>query len=652
MMELQIANKKEPERRIQIVLPDDRELLRKKLVQTGGTEENLEITKAQCYLGCIENLIRPDTRISLLNELAIRLSRLPVLELSETAELCQREAPENFHTIFRLLDRQRIPGHLKTMEVLLPATLQQVQCRKRGQNKGWQSRQLKAAEAAGILDVVNQHLADDLPPETGLRQLAFFLPDDGRLTKKIYAIHPRLVIEDGRLYGRMQCEITEWLTEREQLELRDQLIHLCTFGWGRHFFYEGLELPEGMIKLSFSGVGAEFRKEKQREQKKPALFHPAEIILVDVYPRWLEPEEAEEQGELISLPATFWELQDRLERLHTQKESELFVCFFESLLPELEEHMWPQTEAGKEPGRLSEWNTLAHVLSLLDVFTWQSLAAVLRGRRQEADVSELIQLALKLEKSLVVNDITSDEKLGKFCVENGFLKDVQRRAEQLAPFLDYEAIGKAWREEEEGVYSDLGYIPGLLGMEEVEVPSLPVLGKEEMIQLQFFLATGETLAQFSLPRDIPLLVAGEWPYLLDTAAVVAIDCRVPSLIPVIYEELEQIAEIQSLSRHLAQLEHEGEIVKYKALLELLYDPTLEECIRQAGKLDQYLFYDDCRNPHELGVRLFAQQCRLEFDEEEIQTINFALYGRMMLSRTGAVETSYGYIVPRRERFPE
>ena len=106
------------------------------------------------------------------------------------------------------------------------------------------------------------------------------------------------------------------------------------------------------------------------------------------------------------------------------------------------------------------------------------------------------------------------------------------------------------------------------------------------------------------------------------------------------------------ARHLAQLEHEGEIVKYKALLELLYDPTLEECIRQAGKLDQYLFYDDCRNPHELGLRLFAQQCRLDFDEEEIQTINFALYGRMMLSRTGVVETSYGYIVPRREQFPE
>lgn len=153
-------------------------------MQTGGMEENLEITKTQCYLGCIENLIRPNTRIPLLNELAIRLSRLPVLELSEAAELCQREVPENFHTIFRLLDRRRMPGHLKTMEVLLPATLQQVQCRKRGKNKSWQSRQLKAAEAVYILGAVNQHLTDDLPPETGLRQMAFFLPEDGRGLRK------------------------------------------------------------------------------------------------------------------------------------------------------------------------------------------------------------------------------------------------------------------------------------------------------------------------------------------------------------------------------------------------------------------------------------------------------------------------------------
>ena len=136
--------------------------------------------------------------------------------------------------------------------------------------------------------------------------------------------------------------------------------------------------------------------------------------------------------------------------------------------------------------------------------------------------------------------------------------------------------------------------------------------------------------------------------MLSEAELVEIDCLVPALIPSIYEALEQLERIQTLSKRLKELENGGQLVKFQALLELWDVTDLESAIQGSFRLEEYQYYGACRSAHSLGWMLFQVQGNVELTEEEKETIDFSRYGKRMAARCGAVETSYGYLLPKGE----
>ena len=94
-----------------------------------------------------------------------------------------------------------------------------------------------------------------------------------------------------------------------------------------------------------------------------------------------------------------------------------------------------------------------------------------------------------------------------------------------------------------------------------------------------------------------------------------------------------------------ELEQAGELPKFQAMLELWNEPDLEGALAASYQLEAYQYFGDCRSAHCFGRKLFELQCNLELTEEEKKTIDFSRYGKRMAARVGAIETSYGYLLP-------
>ena len=60
----------------------------------------------------------------------------------------------------------------------------------------------------------------------------------------------------------------------------------------------------------------------------------------------------------------------------------------------------------------------------------------------------------------------------------------------------------------------------------------------------------------------------------------------------------------------------------------------------------YDFYDGVCSAETMGQKVFEHLNKKELTAEEKESICFSEYGRRMLIRLGAVETSYGYLIPK------
>lgn len=577
MMKVQIVKKTAPEEVLPIKLPEDWEVLKEKLEVFGVKAEGYSIRNVCSPLEFVEELTHPEVRVELLNALAIRLKRLPVFEAERLAALCEADKHLTFRKLFCLLDERTRPERPKEIEVYLPATIGLVRTQKGGKIPQWYGQPVLPDAAEEYFDVLETLFQKHLLPETGLRGLAVYLPE-GKLQRKIFSILPAMCrLEDG-IFGCFHCQLSDWLTEAEEKELKDCLLHLLVFGWGRTFHYDGCAVADGFLRLSFSGVGAKLKPlyEKENPVKRETL---PELIHVEVYPVWAKGDEIEEMAEIISLPADPWTLLDWMERLRVNDEAELHTVFFGSAVAALEEYFWMEIDEACLGGSIGAWNQLAMHLVQMDAVSMQHMETLLQQVPRGLSVMGMLQLAESIQKAPV-------------------------------------------------------FLP------------VPYRTSSEMVQILFLDEEKRLQREVLLPKEKQCLTESEWRTLTANAAFVNVFCRVPALCPVLYEEQKELQNLIVLSEVLEELELNGDMVRYKALLELLAAPDLNMVIRQKEQLEQYFFYEDCRTFEEAGCRFFEEVSGRRLMEEEKESIRFREYGKRMLLKAGGVETSYGFVIPK------
>lgn len=645
MIELEVVNNGNSLRAAKLCLPEDPRYLRQQLKAIGVGENNYEITKIRCYPGNLEKFIQRHDNIQRLNHLALRLKRLPVSALYEVEAFLETVPVRSLAQVFCFLDQWEKPGHLEEAVVYLPAALQMIILEHIGTEVCWQKRLVPVKEAAGALEIWNEQFHSHAIAEEGLRRLAYYLTEEA-LKHLVFSIEPELVILEDALYLKFVCQVKRKLTEEEAQRLQKACLDLCQVSWGRSFFTKTVLGDGRRMSLSVSNLGAKLLYPDAADAiQKPVLWQKEAVLTVDVYGN---EQHGEERDVLFPLPATYWSLQDLLRQLGADDETELFSCFVDCpRLPVFSDWLWSQTEQGGVQGTIAQWNTLAMLLDGLDLFAEKRLEALveaMEARRME-ELREVVQLVLWVRDGVLLEDILDDAALGKFCLESGYLKDQAWFLEQMKGYLDYSRIGKQWREADGGLYTRIGYLSG--SVQPKAVSFWKPVPPGEAISVSICLEDPDGANRVvCFPKDQETISDQEWQKAVTGATCVVIDCMAPTLIPIIYEDLLELAQIKTLGRRLMELEQAGELPKFQAMLELWNEPELEGALEASYQLEDYQYFGDCRSAHCFGRKLFELQCNLELTEEERQTIQFHRYGKLMAVRLGAVETSYGYLLPK------
>ena len=287
-----------------------------------------------------------------------------------------------------------------------------------------------------------------------------------------------------------------------------------------------------------------------------------------------------------------------------------------------------------QKGTLSELNALAQRLAALDeqeLAIVEGLAIMEREQSEKSRIPlpRLIDLASSTGCCHLVEGVVTDTQLGRFCAENGFVPEAGDLSDAAFALLDFERIGKQFRETEGGIFTKGGYVQQHDELKQV-YQALDLTLKKPDYAILAELPDG---SRVKLPTPLGETVV-EQP-------ARCVDCAAPALngLTAMRSTLDQLAF------RLAELEVDGELAKYKAVLAATGCDDIAQALTLADGLDQYAFDPEPREPDEVA----SGHLKELLPEEELTALlpNVVLYryGQALMEQSGGKLTRYGYVQP-------
>lgn len=98
--------------------------------------------------------------------------------------------------------------------------------------------------------------------------LATYFAGSNGAVSKLKEIHFGTQNVDGILYGKIRVELTEKLNEEENSEIKDFLISQCADGFGEGLEQREIEIPEGIMYVSFWNADDYFMLNEEEFDKR------------------------------------------------------------------------------------------------------------------------------------------------------------------------------------------------------------------------------------------------------------------------------------------------------------------------------------------------------------------------------------------------
>lgn len=242
-----------------------------------------------------------------------------------------------------------------------------------------------------------------------------------------------------------------------------------------------------------------------------------------------------------------------------------------------------------ESGSLFELNALCQQLALLD----EGQLAIVEGLAamgcekvlQPIPMPQLIDMAYSTDCCHLVEEATNDYTLGRFCAENGFVPEADDLSDEAFEQLDFAKIGREFRQNESGVLTSGGYVQKHDELRQVCDTLNLVPQKPDYAILV------ETTSGCEVKLPVPL---GE-P--LGDEAVLCVDCAAPALTGL----SGAMATLDMLAHRLTYLTVDGEMPKYKALLEATGCDDIRWALALADGLNQYSFSQNLLEPEDAAM---------------------------------------------------
>ena len=352
----------------------------------------------------------------------------------------------------------------------------------------------------------------------------------------------------------------------------------------------------------------------------------------------------------LDLPATDYELLDAMEQLRLEDGKHPYLEFhaveeYDYLNERIQEtDIFPLNALAK---RLAELDTQG-----MAVFEGLVCMDIQKGG-ETIPIGSLIDYAYSGDCCHVVEDAVTDEELGMFLVENGFIPEAENLSDKALKLLDYAQIGKNHREAEGSTFTGFGYVEQHDPPAEV-YKTLDLTPKTPDYTILLEVSKGffndpsydsEKTAQLKLPASPEALTSaletvGAWDW--RETGWSCLDCRVPVLSEMISDAEVGIDSLNDLAQRLADMEPKT-LNTYKALLEATDCKDLQSAEALIDSLDEYIFSPQYSSPIEMAKgELSVILC----DEDAAflaPHLNLYRYGQSLIERCGGTLTAYGLI---------
>ena len=357
----------------------------------------------------------------------------------------------------------------------------------------------------------------------------------------------------------------------------------------------------------------------------------------------------EDRYAALSLPATPYEMQDALERVGCRSSEEAYYQVEEYLDFEyLESVISPDCS-------LNHLNALAEKLSGLDDRQSIAFEGLLRMEQEKKEgqipIHTLIQLAHNADCCHVVGEARNDSQLGRFYAENDFFEELADLPDKVFELLDFERIGREQRQAEGGVFTRGGYVVQNTELEQIPLPDDPppkpdytVLlkvsrgyfndGREDGPSVTIRLPASEE----DLDKTLEQLDVASW----EECGYACLDCAVPWAREWIEDE-EDLNIIRPFAEELDQLQRQGQLSKYKALLLASRCEDLWDALEMADSMQSMVFTPSILSSQDAALA----KLQTVFDADNLNILLRHLdlngYGNELIAADHEELTPYGLI---------
>lgn len=312
----------------------------------------------------------------------------------------------------------------------------------------------------------------------------------------------------------------------------------------------------------------------------------------------------------------------------------------------------------EEPVKVSELAFFLNELSMLNEKDIPFLETIYRKEyrelRQPLPNLTLIGILRSINDCVHIGGVSTDRQLGKFLYENDMLSDevydeVRTRLSYTNyPEACYESIGRKHREEEFGIFTEVGYIESMAEIKNtlVEIPALdaPPASINLIANLPMDNKSNIPLS-FPSHDDLQEIYIGVHELgatSIDEINFICTDCVVPQAINLINDSNDIYLTVEFAQR-ISELQTDGLLPKYKAMLDVANCSDLESAMSLSTKVNDYILFEKAYDYESVAERFIPDSLKgangLEFSE----CIDLCALGAHIKEKGLAKNTDYGVL---------
>ena len=359
----------------------------------------------------------------------------------------------------------------------------------------------------------------------------------------------------------------------------------------------------------------------------------------------------------LELPAQEHEIRDALQQLR-QRSADIspdqIAIYNSRYIPQLEDKRF-------DSPTIDELNFFAKRLAAMDENDMAIMQALCSRYIKDDDelvsIKDLINMTYGLDSVSLLSNVTNDEQLADFVIENEMQDDVASVPESARYLLDKAKIGKLQREMDGGVYSGKLYVC----TDHFEMPkvydgkTLPESPHEPWFAFKLQVAQAPQ-------NDEPFAEPTAWitlPMTEEAMKEVAKRLNASSLKELVYYEFESsvpqittddftqmldIEKLNALAFTMAEMSPDEQIT-FKAALEAerKHGINLDDILNISNSLHRYEMNTNCEGASDFFKQYLLTHMDTKFDDRWLDPLVYRREGSRLLEKLGATVTNYGII---------